>query len=59
MKIVVPLFGLGNVMFQYAFLCELRYRYPNEACINGVKKFDVKRIVDQWEDVFRSFESRV
>jgi len=32
MKIVVPLFGLGNVMFQYAFLCELRYRYPNEAC---------------------------
>ncbi len=32
MKIVVPLFGLGNVMFQYAFLCELRHHYQNEAC---------------------------
>ncbi|MDR0988018.1 MAG: alpha-1,2-fucosyltransferase [Prevotellaceae bacterium] len=31
MKIVVPLYGLGNVMFQYAFLCELRKR-SNEAC---------------------------
>lgn len=31
MKIVIPLYGLGNVMFQYAFLCELRKR-TNEAC---------------------------
>lgn len=31
MKIVMPLYGLGNVMFQYAFLCELRKR-ANEAC---------------------------
>lgn len=27
----MPLYGLGNVMFQYAFLCELRKR-TNEAC---------------------------
>lgn len=26
MKIVIPSWGLGNVMFQYAFLCELRAR---------------------------------
>jgi hypothetical protein len=31
MKVVVPLYGLGNVMFQYAFLCELRSR-TDEAC---------------------------
>ena len=31
MKIVLPCWGLGNVMFQYAFLCELRFR-GREAC---------------------------
>jgi len=31
MKLVIPLYGLGNVMFQYAFLCELRAR-STEAC---------------------------
>lgn len=31
MKIVLPCWGLGNVMFQYAFLCEL-YARNKEAC---------------------------
>lgn len=30
-EIVLPCWGLGNVMFQYAFLCELRFR-GREAC---------------------------
>lgn len=37
MKIVVPSWGLGNVMFQYAFLCGLRARY-NEPCCFLVHK---------------------
>ena len=31
MRIVSAHYGTGNVMFQYAFLCELRKR-TNEAC---------------------------
>ncbi len=32
MKIVLPCWGLGNVMFQYAFLCELRARKNKSCC---------------------------
>ena len=39
MKIVLPCWGLGNVMFQYAFLCELRFRGREACCFLLHKKF--------------------
>lgn len=38
MKIVLPFWGLGNVMFQYAFLCELRTRSEEGCCFLLHKK---------------------
>jgi len=38
MKIVLPCWGLGNVMFQYAFLCELRSRGKEACCFLLHKK---------------------
>lgn len=42
MKIVIPAWGLGNVMFQYAFLCELRTRSKEGCCffVHRRTKFD-------------------
>ncbi|WP_044268905.1 alpha-1,2-fucosyltransferase [Bacteroides timonensis] len=42
MKIVIPAWGLGNVMFQYAFLCELRTRSKDGCCfvVHRRMKFD-------------------
>lgn len=40
MKIVLPCWGLGNVMFQYAFLCELRFR-GREACCFLLLEFNL------------------
>lgn len=42
MKIVKPAWGLGNVMFQYAFLCELRTRSKEGCCffLHRRMKFD-------------------
>jgi len=59
--ILVPPFSLKEYVRKLSLIMSddhLRMRM-SQSCINGVKKFDVKRIVDQWEDVFRSFESRV
>lgn len=42
MKIVIPAWGLGNVMFQYAFLCELRFRSKEGCCffVHKRSRFD-------------------
>ncbi|TWV12920.1 glycosyltransferase family 4 protein [Bacteroidaceae bacterium HV4-6-C5C] len=57
--LISPFFLKEYVRKLSLIMCDdLRMRM-SQSWGNGVKRNDVKQIVDQWEDVFRSFESGV